>query len=191
MHRLLLLDITFFSMHPSDDLFQGKHVPAPRPVCDHYAGSEKRMREPLTPDLPMPAWIETHAAMHKTRSTSAPGKVACQPLGVMASARAHRSAIHDTAIKNPDALRHAHVMHAKLKIAAACHASGWIASHNGCPDIYDRSAVVFDAIKTAESKLNQHTSTLHDCASYPNDGVVIQRAKRSGQSLPEAAGALM
>ena len=191
MHRLLLLDITSLSMHPSDDLFQGKHVPVPRPVCDHYAGSEKRMRQPLTPDLPMPAWIETHAATHEIRSTPTPGKVACPPLRVMGSARAHRSAIHDTAIKSPDALRHAHAVHAKMKIAAACHASGRIASHNGYPDIHDRSAVAFDVIKAAESRLNQHTPTQHDCAGYRDDGVVLHRAKRSGQSLPEAAGALM
>jgi citrate lyase subunit beta/citryl-CoA lyase len=191
MHRLLLLDITSLSMHPSDDLFQGKHVPVPRPVCDHYAGSEKRMRQPLTPDLPMPAWIETHAAMHEIRRTPTPGEVARPPLRVVDSARAHRSAIHDTAIKSPEALRHAHAVHAKMKIAAACHASGRIASHNGRSDIHDPLAVAFDAIKAAESRLSQYTSTLHDCAGYRYDGAVLRRAKRSGQSLPEAAGALM
>lgn len=191
MHRLLLLDITSLSMHPSDDLFQGKHVPVPRPVCDHYAGSEKRLRQPLNLDLPMPARIEKHVALHEIRSTPTPGKVACPPLMVMDSARAHRSAIQNSAIKSPDALRHAQALHAKMKIAAACHASGRIASHNGRPDSHDPSAVAFDAIEAAESRLSQHTSTRHDRAGYRDDGAVPHRAKRSGQSLPEAAGALM
>lgn len=34
-------------MHPSEVLFQGTHVPAGIPVCDHYAGSEKLMRKSL------------------------------------------------------------------------------------------------------------------------------------------------
>lgn len=34
-------------MHPSEVLFQGKHVPVSIPVCDHYAGSEKLMRKSL------------------------------------------------------------------------------------------------------------------------------------------------
>jgi len=28
-------------MHPSEVLFQGKHIPSALPVCDHYAGSAK------------------------------------------------------------------------------------------------------------------------------------------------------
>ena len=149
------------------------------------------MRQPLTPDLPMPSWIETHAAMHEIRRTPTPGEVACPPLMVMDSARAYRSAIHDAAIKSPDALRQAQAMHAKMKIAAACHASGKIASHNGRPDIRDPSAVAFDVIRAAEPRLRQHTPTLHDCVGYRYDGAVLHRAKRSGQSSPEAAGAQM
>jgi citrate lyase subunit beta/citryl-CoA lyase len=34
-------------MHPSEVLFQGTHMPAGIPVCDHYAGSEKLMRKSL------------------------------------------------------------------------------------------------------------------------------------------------
>ncbi|MES2831184.1 MAG: aldolase/citrate lyase family protein [Pseudomonadota bacterium] len=35
-------------MHPSEALFQGRHLPATLPVCDHYAGAEKLMRKSLT-----------------------------------------------------------------------------------------------------------------------------------------------
>ena len=34
-------------MHPSEVLFQGKRAPVSIPVCDHYAGSEKLMRNSL------------------------------------------------------------------------------------------------------------------------------------------------
>lgn len=34
-------------MHPSKVLFQGDHVPAMLPVCDHYAGTEKLMRKSM------------------------------------------------------------------------------------------------------------------------------------------------
>ena len=191
MHRPLLLDITSLSMHPSDDLFQGKHVPVPRPVCDHYAGSEKRTREPLTLDLLMPVRIETHAAPHEIRSTPARGEVEYLSLWVRDSAPAHCSAICNPAANRPVALRHSRARHGKMKIAAACHASARITSHNACTDIQDPSVAAVDAIKAAESRSNQHKYTLHDRASYRYNGAVLQRAKRSGQSMPEAAGALM
>lgn len=35
-------------MHPSEVLFQGSHIPASIPVCDHYAGSEKLMRKSIS-----------------------------------------------------------------------------------------------------------------------------------------------
>lgn len=162
MHRPLLLDITSLSMHPSDDLFQGKHVPVSRPVCNHYAGSEKRMRKPLVRDLPLPVLIETHAALHEIRSTRPPDEVAYQPLWPKDSAAAHCSATHDSAANSPDLSRHSRVAHAKIKIAAACHASGRMASHNGCSDLNDPSAVAVDVIKAAESRPNQRKSTRHD-----------------------------
>ncbi len=190
MHRPLLLDITSLSMHPSDDLFQGKHVPVSRPICDHYAGSEKRMRKPLARDLRPPVPIETHAALHEILGTRTPDEVACLTLWPMYSAAAHCSAIHNSAANSPDSFRYSRATHAKMKIAAACHAPGRIASHNGCTGIDDPSAVAVDAIKAAKSKPNQHKSTLHDRAC-PYVGAVLQIAKRSGQSLPEAAGALM
>ena len=34
-------------MHPSEVLFQGKHMPVSIPVCDHYAGSEKLMHKSI------------------------------------------------------------------------------------------------------------------------------------------------
>ena len=190
MHRPLLLDITSLSMHPSDDLFQGKHVPVSRPVCNHYAGSEKRMRKPLVRDLPLPVLIETHAALHEIPSTRPPDEVAYLPLWPMDSGAAHCSATHDSAANSPDLSRHSRVAHAKIKIAAACHASGRMASHNGCSDLNDPSAVAVDVIKAAESRPNQRKSTRHD-RDCRYDGAVLQRAKRSGQSLPKAAGALM
>ncbi len=190
MHRPLLLDITSLSMHPSDDLFQGKHVPVSRPVCDHYAGPEKHMRKPLARDLRPPVPIKTHAALHEIRSTRTPDEVVCLPLWPMYSAAAHCSAIHNSAANSPDSFRHSRATHAKMKIAAACHAPVRIASHNGRVDIDDPLAVAVDAITAAKSKPNQHKSTLHDRACR-NDGAVLQIAKRSGQSLPEAAGALM
>ena len=191
MHRPLLLDITSLSMHPSYDLFQGKHLPAPRPVCDHYAESEKRTRKPLTPDLPMPARIETHAALHEIRSTPARGEVEYPSLWVMDSALAHCSAIDNSTVNSPDAFPHSRARRGKMKIAAACHASARITSHNACTDIHDPSAGAIYAIKPAESRSNQHKSTLHDRTGYRYNGAVLQRAKRSGQSMPEAAGALM
>lgn len=197
MHRPLLLDITPFTMHPSDDLFQGKHLPAPRPVCDHYAGSEKHTRrarrtpKPLTLGLPLPVRIETHAASHEIRSTPARGEGSCLGLWIMGSAPAHCSAIHNPAVKSPDAFQHSRVPHGKMKIAAACHAPARIASHNGRTNFHDPSAVAIDAIKAAESRPSQRKSTLHDRAGYRYDGAVLRRAKRSGQAMPEAAGALM
>lgn len=187
-------------MHPSDDLFQGKHVPAPRPVCDHYAGSDKdtrhtrrarRMRRPGPLGLPMPVRIKTHAASHEIRSTPARGAVKYLSLWIMDSAPAHCSAIHNVAVKSPDAFRHSGPAHGKMKIAAACHAPARIASHNVRTNIYDPSEVAIDAIKAAESRPSQRKSTLHDRARYRYDGAVLQRAKRSGQPMPEAAGALM
>ena len=194
MHRPLLLDITPLSMHPSDDLFQGKHVPAPRPVCDHYAGSEKHTRrtpKPLILGLPMPVRIKTHAASHEIRSTPARGEVACQAPWIMDSAPAHWSAIHYSAVNSPDAFQHSRVPHGKMKIAAACHAPARIASHNVSTKIHDPLAVARDLIKAAESRPSQRKSTLHDRAGYRYDEAVLQRAKRSGQSMSEAAGALM
>ena len=194
MHRPLLLDITPLSMHPSDDLFQGKHLPAPRPVCDHYAGSDKDTRrtpKPLTLGLPMQVRIKIHAASHEIRNTPARGEVACLGLWIMDSAPAHCSAIHNSAVKSPDAFRHPEPPHGKMKIAAACHAPARIASHNVRTNIHDPLAVAIDAIKAAESRPSQRKSTLHDRAGYRYDGAVLQRAKRSWQPMPEAAGALM
>lgn len=200
MHRLLLFDITSLSMHPSDDLFQGKHLPAPRPVCDHYAGSDKdtrhtrrarRTRKPLNLGLPVPVRIKIHAASHEIRSTPARGQVACLGLWIMDSAPAHCSAIHNSAVKSPDAFQHSRVPHGKMKIAAACHAPARIASHNGRTNIHDPLAVAIDAIKAAEPRLSQRKSKLHDRTGYRYNGAVLQRAKRSGQPMPEAAGALM
>jgi len=34
-------------MHPCEALFQGRHLPALLPACDHYAGTEKLMRKSL------------------------------------------------------------------------------------------------------------------------------------------------
>ncbi len=34
-------------MHPCEALFQGQHLPATLPACDHYAGTEKLMRKSL------------------------------------------------------------------------------------------------------------------------------------------------
>ena len=197
MHRPLLLEFTPLSMHPSDDLFQGKHVPAPRPVCDHYAGSEKynrrarRTRKPLILGLPMPVRVKTHAASHEIRSKPARSEVACQAPWIMDSALAHWSAIHYSAVNSPDAFRHSRVPHGKMKIAAACHAPARTASHNVRTNIHDPLAVASDPIKAAESRPSQRKSTLHDRAGYRYDEAVLQRAKRSGQSMPEAAGALM
>jgi citrate lyase subunit beta/citryl-CoA lyase len=200
MHRPLLLDITPFTMHPSDDLFQGKHLPAPRPVCDHYAGSDKdtrhtrrarRTRKQLTLGLPMQARTKTHAASHEIRSTLARGEVERLALWILDSAPANCSAIHNSAVKSPDAFQHSRVPHGKMKIAAACHAPARIASHNVRTNIHDPLAVAIDAIKAAESRPSQRKSTLHDRAGYRYDGAVLQRAKRSWQSMPEAAGALM
>lgn len=190
MHRPLLLDITSLSMHPSDDLFQRKHVPVSRPVCDHYEGSGKRMRKPLARDLRPPVPVETHAALHEIRSTQTLGEVVCLPLWPRDSAAAHCSTSHNSAANSSDSFRHSRATHAKMKIAAACHALGRIASHNGHTDIDDPSAVAVDAIKSAKPKPNQHKSTLHD-RTCRYDGAVLQIAKRSGQSLPEEAGALM
>jgi hypothetical protein len=78
-----------------------------------------------------------------------------------------------------------------MKIAAACHAPARIASHNGCTNNHDPLAVAIDAIKAAESRPSQRKSTLHDRARYRYDGTVLHRAKRSGQPMPDAAGALM
>jgi len=200
MHRPLLLDITPFTMHPSDDLFQGKHLPAPRPVCDHYAGSDKDTRhtrrarrapKPLNLGLPMPVRITIHAASHEIRSTLARGEVERLALWILDSAPANCSAIHNSAVKSPDAFQHSRVPHGKMKIAAACHAPARIASHNGRTNIHDPWAVAIYAIKAAESRPSQRKSTLHDRAGYGYDGAVLQRAKRSGQPMPEAAGALM
>ena len=200
MHRPLLLDLTPLSMHPSDDLFQGKHLPAPRPVCDHYAGSDKDTRhtrcarrtpKPLTLGLPMQVRIKTHAASHEIRSTPARGEVACLGLWIMDSASAHWSAIHNAAVKSPDSFQHSRVPHGKMKIAAACHAPARIASHNGRTNMHDPLAVAIDVIKASESRPSQRKSTLHDRAGYRYDGAVLQRAKRSRQPMPEAAGALM
>jgi hypothetical protein len=78
-----------------------------------------------------------------------------------------------------------------MKIAAACHAPARIASHNVRTNIHDPLAVAIDAIKAAEPRPSQRKFTLHDRAGYRYDGAVLQRAKRSGQPMPEAAGALM
>jgi citrate lyase subunit beta/citryl-CoA lyase len=200
MRRPLLLDITPLSMHPSDDLFQGKHVPAPRPVGDHYAGSDKDTRhtrrarrtpKPLTLGLPMPVRIKTNAAPHEIWSMPARGEVECLSIWIMDSASAHCSAIHNSVVKGPAAFRHSGPAHGKMKIAAACHAPARIASHNVRTNIHDPLAVAIDAIKAAEPRPSQRKSTLHDCAGYCYDGAVLQRAKQSGQPMPEAAGALM
>jgi hypothetical protein len=78
-----------------------------------------------------------------------------------------------------------------MKIAAACHAPARIASHNVRTNSHDPLAVASDPIKAAESRPSQRKSTLHDRAGYRYDEAVLQRAKRSGQSMSEAAGALM
>jgi hypothetical protein len=134
---------------------------------------------------------KTHAASHEIRSTLARGEMERLALWIMDSAPANCSAIHNPAVKSPDAFQHSRVHHGKMKIAAACHAPGKIASHNACVNTCDPSALTRDAIKPAESRRVQHKSTRHDRARYCHNCTVLRKAKRNGQSVPEAAGALM
>ena len=191
MHRPLLLDITSLFMHPSNGLIQGQQQPVFLPVCNHAAGLEKRMRKCLALDPPTLMLIEMHAALHEISYVPVPNAVEYAFLGLMDSELADCGAMGDSAIKRPNSSRRPLATRAKMKIAAACHAPRKITSHNGRPEICDPSAVAGVAIKAAELKEIRHKSKLHDRATDGYNGVVLQSGELSGQSLPEAAGALM
>jgi len=191
MHRPLLLDISSIAMHPSDSLFQGKHQPVSLPVGDLYAAPEKSMGNSPAVALYTRAPIKIDVALHEIQGSSPTGAVECQALGAVDSVPAFCGATLDSMMSstNPSGRRLA--TNAKMKIAAACHAPGKIASHNACVNTCDPSALTRDAIKPAESRRVQHKSTRHDRARYRHNCTVPRKAKRNGQSVPEAAGALM
>ena len=151
MHRPLLLDITFLSMHPSDILIQGKHQPAWLPVCDHYARSEKRIRTSPVSDLRLHIPIETHVAVHEIRDVPVPGEVDCLPLGLVHSGPARGDAIHVSLIRIPVQLRFALAAHAKMKIAAPCRALCEIASHNEPTDRCVTLAIASHVIRLSKT----------------------------------------
>jgi len=191
MHRPLLLDITFLSMHPSDILIKGKHQPAWLPVCDHYARSEKRIRTSPVSDLRLHIPIETHVAVHEIRDVPVPGEVDCLPLGLMDSGPARGDTIHVSSIRIPVRLRSAAATHAKMKIAAPCRALCEIASHNDPKDRCDTLAIAGNAIRAAESRETQHKSTRHRRASHRRRTAILQEAQQNRQSMPESAGVPM
>jgi len=191
MHRPLLLDITFLSMHPSDILIQGKHQPAWLPVCDHYARSEKRIRTSPVSDLRLHIPIETHVAVHEIRDVPVPGEVDCLAPGLMDSGPARGDAIHVSLIRIPVQLRFARAAHAKMKIAAPCRALCEIASHNEPTDRCVTLAIASHVIRAAESREIQHEPMRHQLASDRRHTAVLQEAQQNRQSMPESAGAPM
>jgi hypothetical protein len=191
MHRPLLLDITFLSMHPSDILIKGKHQPAWLPVCDHYARSEKRIRTSPVSDLRLHIPIETHVAVHEIRDMPVPGEVDCLPLGLVHSGPARGDVIHVSLTRIPVQLRFARAAHAKMKIAAPCRALCEIASHNEPTDRCVTLAIASHVIRAAESREIQHEPMRHQLASDRRHTAVLQEAQQNRQSMPESAGVPM
>ena len=178
-------------MHPSDILFQGKRLPVSLPVCDHYAVSEQALGNSLTPRSCSHGPVKPDAAPHEIQALSVVSKAGHHSLGVGDSELAHRSAAIDSVMGSPDSSGHLLATRAKMKIGATSHAFSEIAPHNGCSKGRDPSALTCDAIKAIESRRLERESILHSRESDRSGWTVLQKAKRSGQSMPEAAGAPM
>lgn len=191
MHRPLLLDIFSIAMHPSESLFQGKHQPVSPPVGDLYAAQEKSTGNSPAVALPIRAPIKIDVALHEIKGNSSTSAVKCQSLKAVDPVPAYCGITLDSMMSTTNPTGHRPATNAKMKIAAACHARSKIASHNACVNTRDPSALDRDAIKPAESRRIQHKSTQQDRARYRHNCTVLQKAKRIGQSVPEAAGALM
>jgi citrate lyase subunit beta/citryl-CoA lyase len=185
-------------------------------------------------NLPIHILIETHGALAEARAIAALPQVECLSFGIMDFVSAHYGAIPGSAMRTPGQFTHPLVVRAKLEIAAACHASGKVASHNVTTEIKDTAIVANDATRaTSEfgytrmwsihpdqikpilkafaprsSEINdaasilseaqavqwgpiQQNGKLHDRASYRYYWTILQRAKSSGQPLPDAAAALL
>ncbi len=135
--------------------------------------------------------IKIDVALHEIKGNSSTSAVECQSLGAVDSVPAYGGATLDSMMSTTNPTGHRLATNAKMKIAAACHARRKIASHNACVNTCDPSALNRDAIKPSETRRIQHKSTRHDRARYRHNCTVLQKAKRIGQSVPEAAGALM
>jgi hypothetical protein len=189
--RLRLLDISSLAMHPSDILFQGKRVPVSLPVCNHYAGSEKPLKNTLALDPCTDEPFKTDAAPQEIERSSVVGEAKCLSLGSRDPLLARRSVAIDSVTSSPNSPSHLLTMNAKMQIGAACHASGEIAPHNAVSKVCDPSAATRDTLKAAEPRRVQRKSRLHNRASDRYDLTVLRKGKRSGQSMREAAGAPM
>ncbi len=185
-------------------------------------------------DLPIHVLIETHGALHEVWEIAALPEVECLSFGIMDFVSAHYGAVPGAAMQSPGQFTHPLIAGAKLKIAAACHAHGKIASHNVTTAIRDLSVVADDAARAAnefaftrmwsihpdqivpilaafapaEEEVGiaidilaaaqalqwgpiQHRGKLHDRASYRYYWTILQKARRSGQVLPQKAASLV
>jgi citrate lyase subunit beta/citryl-CoA lyase len=99
--------------------------------------------------LPVHVLIETHGALADVHAIAALPQVECLSFGVMDFVSEHYGAIPGSAMRSPGQFTHPLVMHAKVEIAAACHAHGKTPSHNVTTEINDTSVVASDAHRAA------------------------------------------
>lgn len=95
--------------------------------------------------LPIQVLIETHGALADVFQIAQHPQVQALSFGLMDFVSAHYGAIPSEAMRSPGQFSHPLVRRAKLEIAAACHASGKVASHNVTTNIVDPGVVADDA----------------------------------------------
>jgi citrate lyase subunit beta/citryl-CoA lyase len=98
-------------------------------------------------NLPIHILIETHGALAEAHAIAALPQVECLSFGIMDFVSAHYGAIPGSAMRSPGQFTHPLVVRAKLEIAAACHSSGKVASHNVTTEIKDTATVANDATR--------------------------------------------
>ena len=112
---------------------------------------EERAKPAGQPHLPTHGLIKAHGALHVIWIVRAPAQGERLPVGIGDRDFVYDVAIHDTTLRRPGRCRHPLAMHAKLEIAAVCHAYGAITSHNAGTEIRDLSGAADDALAASQT----------------------------------------